>query len=86
MSKLRPDPSVTLEDVPKEHTPTSHWNDLGKLQSVVRALLLFHSSGPWTIARHAEWERLLVPILGDEPFDVTTKTLCDAARAVLENQ
>jgi hypothetical protein len=54
-----------------------------ELLCVARAVILFHSGGAWTPEKAAEWEHLLHPLLGDEPFDATTKTLCDAARAAI---
>jgi hypothetical protein len=43
----------------------------------LRAVLLFHKAGPWTLAESAEWERLT------GTTDATTKNLCDTVRAAL---
>ncbi len=43
---------------------------------VAEATLLFHSGGPWTVARSDRWNELTGEV------DATTKTLCDFARRV----
>lgn len=52
-----------------------------QLANVAKALLLFHRSGPWTLEMRAEWDRLT----GREHYfdDVTSRSLCDFARAAL---
>lgn len=47
-------------------------------RDLLRAVLLFHSAGAWTNERRDEWAR----IIGGS---ATTKRLCDAIRATLEN-
>ena len=46
-------------------------------RDVCRALLLFHSGGPWTAERRVEWNDLI----GER--EATTRILCDAARQAL---
>lgn len=48
------------------------------LYNACRALLLFHSSSPWTESKREEWVRLT----GQD--EATTRVLCDTARAALD--
>jgi hypothetical protein len=52
-------------------------NPTERLRKVVRALLLFHSPGPWDAEKSKLWRELT----GSN--DANTKSLCDAARAAL---
>lgn len=54
-----------------------------ELHAVAKALILLHSGGVWTRERSALWEQLIGTVLGDEPYDATTRTLCNAARAAI---
>lgn len=47
-------------------------------EEVVRAMLLFHSSGPWDGAKRRDWYNLTNEI------EATTKILCDFGRRALQ--
>lgn len=52
--------------------------ELDELRRALRAVLMFHSPGPWTQERIEQWAMLGVP--GGE---CTTRAVCDMARAAL---
>jgi hypothetical protein len=58
--------------------------------AALKLALLFHSAGPWTDERQAEWVDLIGLIecetgrgLYHEPTEATSRSLCDAIRAAL---
>jgi hypothetical protein len=53
---------------------------MSSLERLARAVLLFHQGGSWNGMHRNEWV-----MLTDEE-DATTKTLCDLARRLLQEQ
>ena len=51
---------------------------LQEAQSLLRAVLVFHSGGEWTPAKQGEWYNAI------QWHEATTKSLCNAIRAHLE--
>jgi hypothetical protein len=48
------------------------------MEDALKAVLMFHGSGPWTTDVREEWKKLT----GED--EATTKVLCDVVRAALE--